>query len=397
MQKTKRSLKIVLAILVLIVASCSNEFDKRNTFGNDLQLLQENATPIVLKNGSKQLIVSAEYQGRVLTSTSKGLEGLSYGWFNRKLLTGGKSKEKISSMGGESRIWFGPDMGPNTIFFDPLYAPEKLEHGTPKDLNTVVFNTLEQTSTSAKFGNKLNIENFKGFKFKIDVTRTISLLDSIGESLGVKLPASIAAVAYDVTTTMKNIGTQDWSKETGLLSVWDLGCYHPTPNTTVIIPTKGAMKEATVYFSELDSTRINIKNNVLFYKADGAYLNKIGVLPAHTLPFFGSYSPELNLLTIVKFTFDGNTSYVNSHPINTENEYRGDVTNVFNDGIIGDVGPFGPFYELETSSEAQELKIGATIKHSQQVYHVEGTKENLDVIVKSIFGISIKEVTNALP
>ncbi len=397
--KNYRTQFLLFAVTLLWITGCNKISNEKGTFGSDLALLKEKSNPIILADNDKQIIVSAEYQGRVLTSTSKGLKGLSYGWFNKDIINSGTSKENISKIGGESRIWFGPDIGPNSVFFDPLKSEEEREIEAQKDLNTVPFKILEETKTSTKFGGQLNLENLKGFKFKIDVTRDISLLsnEDINDALKFKLPNTASVIGYNVTTTMKNIGSKNWSKESGLLSVWDLGCYHPTPKTRVIIPTKGALEKATVYFTELDSTRIQIKNNVLYYKADGAYLNKIGLKPAYTLPFFGSYSPELNLLTIIKFTFDGDTSYVNSHPVDTENQYGGDVTNVFNDGVIGDIGPFGPFYELETSSKAKELVVGETIAHSQEVYHVEGAKETLDGVLRAIFGVSIADVETALP
>ncbi len=44
--------------------------------------------------------------------------------------------------------------------------------------------------------------------------------------------------------------------------------FYPTPKTTVIIPLKGDNKKAIVYFIEIDSTRILMKDDTLFYKAD---------------------------------------------------------------------------------------------------------------------------------
>ena len=51
-------------------------------FQHDLDLLKKYTEPVVLKsNGDQcQLIVVPEYQGRVMTSTSNGLGGSSYGW-----------------------------------------------------------------------------------------------------------------------------------------------------------------------------------------------------------------------------------------------------------------------------------------------------------------------------
>ncbi len=113
-----------------------------------------------------------------------------------------------------------------------------------------------------------------------------------------------------------------------------------------------------------------LKINSLFFlsstkKADTNYLNKIVIMPEHTIPYFGSYSPELNLLTVIKFSL--------------------------NDDVIE------PFYELETSSTSRALKIGASIKHKHMTYHFEGNKTALNIISKSIFNITLDNIETALP
>jgi hypothetical protein len=60
---------------------------------------------------------------------------------------------------------------------------------------------------------------------------------------------------------------------------------------------------------------------------------------------------------------------VNSHWEQWDKPYRGDVINVFNDGVTETGGPFGPFYELETSSSARQLRAGESMVHFQATYH----------------------------
>src|SRR5690554_320996 len=54
------------------------------TFGYDLKFLKTKDSVFVLKNksGDGQIIVSAQYQAKVFTSTANGLEGRSFGWVN---------------------------------------------------------------------------------------------------------------------------------------------------------------------------------------------------------------------------------------------------------------------------------------------------------------------------
>ena len=371
---------------------------KKGTFGDDLSFLRKHLEPIVLKEGKRQIMVSPEFQGRVFTSTSRGLEGDSYGWFNKNIISSDSAKLNMSKVGGASRIWFGPDQGPNTVFVRVDSETNEKVKGAPVDLDEVQFQISKKSNTSVAMGSKMHIENNKGFQFYLDVNRKVELLDfkDVISNLHISLNDKIEFVAFKAETTMTNIGNENWSVEKGLISLWELGCMIPSSKTTVIIPLKGKIEKATIYFTEIDSTRIVIKNNVMYYRADANYFNKIGTLPENTLPYFGSYSPELNRLTVVKFSFNNDTDYVNSHEKFIENQLRGDVINVFNDGIWGDIGPFGPFYELETSSPAKALKVGESMSHIHETYHFEGSQEDLSRISMDVFGVALETVEKAL-
>ena len=392
--------RLLCIILFITISACNNsEVYPISTFGEDLEVINSVTSPVILKDGERQIVVSSKFQGRIFTSTSQGLGGTSYGWFNKNILLSDSVFVNRSKIGGEGRIWFGPDQGPNTIFFKINEKTGEKLHAAPKDLDTLPFNILAQSSESVTLGSRLQIKNLQGFHFNIEVERKIELLKEnyVSNFLSNSFSNKLSYVAYKTDTKMTNIGKENWSKESGLISLWDLGCYHPTPKTTVIIPLKGNPENATVYFTEIDSTRIVIRDNFLFYKADANYLNKIGTLPENTLPYFGSYSPELNSLTIVKFSFNSlDKEYVNAHPVHVKNQYTGDVINVFNDGKWGEVGPFGPFYELETSSPAKELKVGESLSHFQEVYHFNASKKELNKITEQILGISLLQVENAL-
>ena len=46
----------------------------------------------------------------------------------------------------------------------------------------------------------------------------------------------VQMVGYRSTNRLTNTGTNDWQKDTGLLSIWILGMYKPGPRTTVVVP-----------------------------------------------------------------------------------------------------------------------------------------------------------------
>lgn len=385
-------------ILAVINAGCKPQFDE-GTFGFELQLLDETIDPVVLVSGESMVALSGEFQGRVLTSSSRGMTGRSYGWFDREKVSDGSALTNISSVGGEDRLWYGPEAGPFSVCFKPGTAQIAENVSRSADLDTVVFKLLDQTPGSATFGNRISMVNYTGFSFEIDIERTIAIKSKleIETDLGISIEEGVYSVGFESSTSMANAGKEDWKKETGLLSIWVLGCFPPSPEAMVVIPVRGRMDSATIYFTEIDERRIKVRDDVVYYRADGDYLNKIGIQPEHTLPVFGSYTPEMDLLTIVKFSFNDEELYVNSHWEQWDSPYNGDVINIFNDGATERSPHFGPFYELESSSAARELKRGETLTHAHATYHFEGEQEKLDRIAKSVFGVGIGEIENALP
>ena len=58
------------------------------TFGDDTTFLKGHTDVIVLsdKQGAAEVAVVPAWQGRVMTSSSEGDAGFSYGWINRELI-----------------------------------------------------------------------------------------------------------------------------------------------------------------------------------------------------------------------------------------------------------------------------------------------------------------------
>jgi len=59
--------------------------------------------------------------------------------------------------------------------------------------------------------------------------------------------------------------------------------------------------------------------------------------------------------------------------------------------------PLGPFYELESSSPAAALAPGATAAHVHRTLHLAGPEKDLDPIARALLGVSLEEITKALP
>ena len=106
----------------------------------------------------------------------------------------------------------------------------------------------------------------------------------------------------------------------------------------------------------------------------------------------GSYDAENGLLTIVEYSFAGDSTYVNSLWEFQEEPYKGDVVNSYNDGPFEDGSQLGPFYELESSSSAKELEPGQVMEHIHKTYHFEGDFDLLNMISKSALGVDLNQI-----
>ncbi len=363
------------------------------TFEQDQEILSKVKDLHILKTENALVAVSGRLQCRVFTSSSKGLKGKSYGWFNREAILDGSFKRRFSSLGGEDRMWFGPQYGKYNVFFERGSTFEDEHMQISPDLDTLSFKVIAKNDKMIESSGRMRIKNYQDYVFDIDLHRRVAILEKerIEQNLEISIQENVYHVGFETETEMTNIGTNEWSRETGLISIWILSCIIPTDSTVAIIPTRGQIESVTNYFTPLDDSRMQIKDGVVHYKADANYLNKIGILPENTVPIFGSYSPELNLLTIVEFTFEDSPLYMNSQKTKQTDPYGGDVINIFNDGTTATAGPFGPFYELESSSSAKELKKGEKIIHVSRTYHFEGDAQSLDEIALATLGIRLSD------
>jgi hypothetical protein len=176
--------------------------------------------------------------------------------------------------------------------------------------------------------------------------------------------------------------------------------YVHSPTTAVIIPFRegpetelGPIVNDT-YFGKVPSDRLQVIGSTVYFKADGEYRSKIGLNPHRALSVLGSHDSSRNLLTIVQYDKpEGVTDYVNSMWEIQKEPYTGDVINSYNDGPAEPgAEPFGPFYELETSSPAAALKSGESLSHVHRTFHFTGVSEQLDIVAQNVLGVSLDEI-----
>ncbi|MEP7256802.1 MAG: DUF6786 family protein, partial [Flavitalea sp.] len=200
-------------------------------------------------------------------------------------------------------------------------------------------------------------------------------------------------VAYETINRLQNTGTADWSKEKGLVSVWLLGMFTPSEETTVIIPftpLKNAREYITDnYFGVMPPERLQVKDSVLYFTCDGKHRTKIGLSPLIARSIAASYDFEKNVLTLLFFPVDKDASYVNSKWEIQKEPYKGDVVNSYNDGPLADGSQMGPFYEIESSSPAISLKKGAFSEYRQTTCHLQGSYQELKTIAAKLLGVNL--------
>jgi hypothetical protein len=399
-------------VLVVLAAACVKpaKAPEGILFKDDLAFLQAKTKVVVLtgEDGLAQVAVNPDLQGRVMTSTAAGPEGPSFGWIGRQAIASGVNNPHMNAFGGEDRFWLGPEGGQFSIFFEPG-APFDLEHWfTPPPINEGSFEVAAQDEGRIHFRKRMHLVNYSGTAFDLEVDREVRLLgaDDVA-AIGVPTPAGVEMVAFASDNTITNLGAEAWTKEAGLLSIWILGMFNPSPATTIVIPFKtGPVSELgpivnDAYFGKVPADRLVVKadEGVLFFSGDGRYRSKIGISPRRVKPFAGSYDAANKVLTLVHLTVpEGATDYVNSMWEIQKEPFAGDVVNSYNDGPPAPgAKPLGPFYELETSSPAAALGPGGTMTHVQTTIHVMGPEKALDAIARETLGVGIDEIRTALP
>jgi hypothetical protein len=375
------------------------------SFGKDVDFLKKYIDIIVLQDASGQgkVAVSAALQGRVMTSTSDGDNGLSYGWINKQAFLSGDTSEHINVYGGEDRIWLGPEGGQFSIYFSKGKEFKLDNWYVPRIIDLEPYDVATSSQQEAVFTKEAELTNYSGNVFKIGLTRTVKVVerDEALKRLGLDNVQGISMIAYETINELKNAGTKPWKKETGLLSIWILGMFNPSSAATIIVPYQGSktgLREIVNdnYFGQIPDDRLKLVGTTVFFKADGEYRSKIGLLPENATPWLGSYDADHGVLTVVKYSKpEGVTDYVNSLWEIQKEPYKGDAINAYNDGPPSpDAKPMGPFYELETSSPAAALEPNESIRHIHSTFHFKGSTAQLDPVIKKLFGITTKEIVN---
>ena len=384
------------------VAVAAVPAQKGPLFADDLKFLEAHGPVIQLESAEHGIVaLSAKYQGRVMTS-AVARDAASIGYINRQFVTEGKTGAAFDNYGGEDRFWLGPEGGQYGLYFPKGKSFDFANWQAPASIQEGEWAVGEKSSSSVVFTRTIKVSNHAGTEFEVEVKRTVRVLTNqevLSRLTGVTTLGPVKWVGFETVNQITNRGKKAWAKNEGLLSIWILSMFNPSPDTYVVVPfNKEAQGEIVNdrYFGVVPSERLHVFADLGFltFRGDGLLRSKIGLGPSRAKPWLGSYSETASLLTLVAYDKpEGTKDYVNSMWEKQKEPYAGDVVNSYNDGPVEPGKPaLGGFYELESSSPAAALAPGKSIAHVQRTLHFVGKRAELDPLAKAALGVSLDRV-----
>jgi len=398
----------VVAALAAGGAGAEDAKGKPMSYREVREFLAKHTKLIELTNDDgARVAVCPQWQGRVMTSTCGGLDGMSFGFVNRRFIEAGKPDARFNNYGGEERMWLSPEGGQFSLWFTPGVKQILENWYTAPAINEGAWK-VDEKSPGCRMTTTMKFQNASATSFHLDVTRTVRLLSSgdlrqlfgegparlIGQS-GVKM------VAYETANEITNRDAP-MTKEKGLVSIWILGMLCAGPENVVIVPYKpGSQAELgpvvkSDYFGPLPPERLKVTPEAVLFSGDSKYRSKIGTSQRRARNVLGSIDFQAGVLTLVHFTMPDDPAkspYINNMwEVPQADPYHGDVANSYNDGP-NDLGQqMGAFYEIESLSPAAALRPGESLVHRHRTIHIQAGPETLAQLAKTVLGVDLAAV-----
>ncbi len=381
------------------------------SYGEAREFLAKHTKLVELTNEQgARVAICPELQGRVMTSSCDGLDGLSFGFINKEFIEAGTPDERFSNYGGEDRMWLSPEGGQFSLWFDPG-AEQTLDNWfTPPALNEGAFEVISGDSDPFyRMSRPMRLLNTSSTRFRLKATREVRLLTEkdLETAFGKKAAAAMAGddvqmVAYETVNTINNQGAP-MTKQKGLVSIWILSMLTAGPQTVVIVPYKPGDESKlgpvvkSDYFGEVPPERLKIIPEAILFSGDSNYRSKIGTSQRRARNVMGSIDFQNSVLTLVHFTMPKDPTkqdYMNNMwEVPQAEPYKGDVANSYNDGppAPGAKG-LGAFYEVESLSPAKALASGESLTHRHRTVHIQADLKVLADLAKDVLGVDLETV-----
>ncbi len=346
----------------------------------------------------RQVLVSPSLTGRVVGTTYSGDQGQCNGFLFEKSFREGMT-DIWNNWGGEERYWLAPEGGPYSIQFDGR-ANYFDNYHVQDGLNSIRYETEEVS----KLGNSLCMKSQFGLKnninteFELEVTRRITALDDCPYLAGAGPDCDF--VGFQSESTVTNLNSFAWTKETGSLAHWHLGQFHLGPKTVAIAPFRQAdttdppIRED--YFREfcvdgrMPANRYWIRDGFVLFLADGTCRTKIGQNRSRATGLIGSFDLENNELHLMQYDFYPELEYIASYWYEEQTDpYGGDCISMAIEGPDKPGGPGGNCYELESLSPAMLLEPGQSFTFRTRTMHLKGPRTTMAKICRRQLGPEI--------
>jgi len=394
-----KALKLIgIALLGMLLGSCFQP--DVLSFGEIVDEVHKH-TPVielVSNEGKSRLAITPELQGKVIASTYDGFEGESNGWLDLEAWR--ENPVPSTNIGGEDRLWIGPLGGQHSFYYQQVKPLHEDNWLVPQPLKEGAYHLVNQGSKFLRMQQKMQMTNFIGTPFELCVMREISLLeaDEIAAHLGHTVEEELKFVAYECRHQLINTGSEAWTPEKGMASIWSLNTLRGTNQTVVGIPLIPHQNPPSLltYLGPLGRDRLTYSPDSILFKADGRYRTKIGIPPEIAPRIFGSYSPEYKRLTIIQYSKGGHEHYFNSNVSSQQDPYQGEAISVYNHGRL-DLKPSeqNTFFEMETASAMLPLSPGGQVSHVHRIFHFSGPEEQLEALCLRLLGINLVKKVKA--
>ena len=170
----------------------------------------------------------------------------------------------MNVFGGEDRFWLGPEGGHIRCTSHQEPSSSSRSGRCPRRSTGVPGMSPTRLATAVSFRKHMTLTNYAGTRLEADVNRRVRLLngDDTAKHLGMTPSNDVHIVAFESSNTITNAGRGAWRRESGLISVWILGQFNPSPVTTIVIPfepgpesSRGAVVN-DAYFGKVPADRL---------------------------------------------------------------------------------------------------------------------------------------------
>lgn len=404
----------VVSVAAIDTAGGADQKGKSMSYGEAINFLAKHTQLVELANDTgARVAIAPEWQGRVMTSTCAGRSGTSFGFVHREFIEAGKPNLRFNNFGAEDRMWLCPEGGQFSLWFKPGAKQVMTEWYTSPALNEGAWRVVsEPNAPVVRMAAHMKFQNASAMSFELDVARDVRLLgrDDFTKlfgpwAAGTLGRSDVKMVGYETRNEIINRGP-DFTKETGLISIWILGMMNAGPRSVVLVPYKaGSVAEMgpvvkSDYFGVVPPDRLKITPSAVLFRADHKFRSKIGISQQRARNVLGSIDFQANALTLVQFTMPDDPTkhnYLNNMwQLPQKEPFKGDVANAYNDGP-NDLGKqLGAFYEIESISPAPVLKTNESLVHCHRTVHIQADEVTLAKLAKETLGVDLETVKREL-